>query len=410
MQQRFPLGFWNYVDAADQDATAVADWDDCGMTLTMSPNYEPGKHDKARFVAILDEAYRRNIGIILRDNRTGWHGAAKDPEGYRARYRAVVEEFGSHPAVVAIHIGDEPNKDAKEDAMAALRIAAEVDRTLVPFLNHFPYFPGVEELVGAEHGYEAYLEDFDNQGDVRLLCYDCYSQMNPGDEGIQRYFTNLRMFSEAASAAGIPLWTTLLSVGHFRYRCPSEDDLRWQLYTALASGCKGILWFYFYMVNVVNYRLSPIDEHGKRTPTFDSLSRVQKTFLKKEGQVMPKLTATRVAHINRAYGGYELFLRGQDELLDWVTLTDDLPAIATWYQHEDGSRYFSLVNNSQKESAQVHLVFKGEHALYRQDFGPKEQDLMRNGPGGDSRYTAENGQTTVDTWLAPGQMVLYRVD
>ena len=78
MQQRFPLGFWNYVDAADQDATAVADWDDCGMTLTMSPNYEPGKHDKARFVAILDEAYRRNIGIILRDNRTGWHGAAKD--------------------------------------------------------------------------------------------------------------------------------------------------------------------------------------------------------------------------------------------------------------------------------------------------------------------------------------------
>ncbi len=407
---RFPLGFWNYVNAADQDASAVADWDDCGMTLTMSPNYQAGESDRNQFISLLDEAHRRNIGIILRDSRTNWKGAAADPEGYRARFRAALADLGSHPAVFGFHIGDEPNQHTKDDAVTALRIANEEDPNHTSFLNQNPYNAAIEAWVGAKDHYRQFLVDFSREGGAKLLCYDCYYQMNPGDAGVEQYFTNLNVFSQAAKELGIPLWTTLLSVGHFRYRCPSEDDIRWQLYTALASGCKGILWFYFYMVNVVNYRLSPIDEHGKRTPTFDSLSRVQQTFLKREGQVMPKLKVTKVAHINRAYGGYELFLKGQDELLDWVTLTDDMPAIATWYVHEDGSRYFSLVNNSQRESAQVKITFKGEHALYRQDFGPKEQDLLHGGPGGDSRYAMENGKTTVDTWLAPGQMVLYRVE
>ena len=50
--ERFPLGFWNYVNAADQDATAVADWDDCGMTLTMSPGYHAGESDREQFIAL----------------------------------------------------------------------------------------------------------------------------------------------------------------------------------------------------------------------------------------------------------------------------------------------------------------------------------------------------------------------
>ena len=50
------------------------------------------------------------------------------------------------------------------------------------------------------------------------------------------YFTNLREFEAASRRHGIPYWTTLLSVGHFRYRCPREDDMRWQVSTAAAHG------------------------------------------------------------------------------------------------------------------------------------------------------------------------------
>ena len=43
----FPMGFWNYVDIAYQDASAVRDWADAGMTLTMGPNYGPDPDEVA---------------------------------------------------------------------------------------------------------------------------------------------------------------------------------------------------------------------------------------------------------------------------------------------------------------------------------------------------------------------------
>lgn len=45
---RFPIGFWNYVPIAEQDASAVADGAQAGMTLTMGPQYGPGKEDTDR--------------------------------------------------------------------------------------------------------------------------------------------------------------------------------------------------------------------------------------------------------------------------------------------------------------------------------------------------------------------------
>ena len=97
-----------------------------------------------------------------------------------------------------------------------------------------------------------------DNGKFKMLCYDCYTQMNPEEEGTDRFFLNLKYYSDAAKAAKLPLWTTLLSVGHYRYREPNEDDLRWQLSAAAACGCKGILWFFIYMrAPMSNYRVSP---------------------------------------------------------------------------------------------------------------------------------------------------------
>ena len=45
--ERFPIGFWNYVDIGRQDASAVTDWDEAGMTLTMGPRYGPSEDEAA---------------------------------------------------------------------------------------------------------------------------------------------------------------------------------------------------------------------------------------------------------------------------------------------------------------------------------------------------------------------------
>jgi hypothetical protein len=85
--------------------------------------------------------------------------------------------------------------------------------------------------------------------------------------------------AEMAKRAGVPFWTTILSVGHYNYRCPSEDDIRWQFNSAIAYGAQGILYFFFYMRDPNdNYRLAPVDEFWDRTPLFDSLKRTNKGF------------------------------------------------------------------------------------------------------------------------------------
>ena len=60
----FPIGFWNYVDIADQHIADVNDWADAGMTLTMGPYYTSAASDVARMRAILDAA--ANIARALK--------------------------------------------------------------------------------------------------------------------------------------------------------------------------------------------------------------------------------------------------------------------------------------------------------------------------------------------------------
>ena len=82
------------------------------------------------------------------------------------------------------------------------------------------------------------------------------------------YFGCLKMFADAARRHGLPLWITPLAVGHFRYRCPTEDLFRWQVNTAAAHGMTGFVWFFFYMRDPHdNYRVPPIDEHWERVET-----------------------------------------------------------------------------------------------------------------------------------------------
>jgi len=251
--------------------------------------------------------------------------------------------------------------------------------------------------------------EFAKEANLDMFSYDCYAQMKEEDAGVEQYFANLYTFSKASLAAGIPLWNTVLSVGHFKYRCPSEDDLRWQLFTSLACGCRAIMWFFFYMREPhVNYRISPIDEHGERTSTYTSLSRIHRTFLKRQGEAMNGLTLDRVRFVNRAYGGFPLFVDFTDPLVSYIRTSDNTPAIYSVFHDEEGRTYIAITNNSCKESLRMEVEVKGKRDIYRVDFGPRETCLT-NVSRGDAQFNAGDTSSVITTWLAPGQMELYRI-
>jgi hypothetical protein len=202
-------------------------------------------------------------------------------------------------------------------------------------------------------------------------------------------------------------WTTLLSVGHFRYRCPREDDLRWQVNTAAAHGAKGLLWFFFYMREPHdNYRVAPIDEHGERTETYQWLSRVNRTFLKWHAPVLLECELVHSSHVGKAWGGWPAF-DGSGRTAK-AGSSAGTPLVISEFKHGNGSDYVAVVNNSQRDSTQAEIVVRGHKPnLHRVGWLARESSLTDS-----TGHGAEHGADyiKVQRWLAPGQMELFRVE
>jgi len=404
---RFPIGFWNYSPIDVFDASCVADWADAGMTLTMSPEFGPSPDHTRRMREILDAAQARDIRVILGHEHTYWPNLMRvGEETYCRQFRKALKDFGDHPAVFGFHVGDEPDTANFAPACRAVRLLKDMAPRLSPFLNLLPWHPGCEPRVGFTE-WNAYLDAYAEAARPDFLCYDCYSQMNPGTEGWDMYFKNLREFHEAAQRHGIPYWTTLLSVGHFRYRCPREDDFRWQLNTAIAHGAKGILYFFFYMRQPhENYRVSPVDEHWERTETYEWLSRVNRTFLNWHAPVVQELTLERVSHVGKAWGG--VAEHDGSGMVERAVSHCQTPLVVSEFRHANGSRYVAVVNNSQTDSSPAELRVRGRKPrLHRVGWKACEEPA----PSEDSwKYEGRDDGCLVRCWLAPGQMELYRFD
>lgn len=412
MFDKFPVGFWNYTSIEDTDISFVKDWVECGITLTQSPRYN-AKRDtdgsmKKKMLEIMDECHKNGIKLIINDSRVGWRGAHDNPEDYRRRYAEVLADFGNHPATYGIEVGDEPFRNSMPDVFAACKIQKEMAPHLAPFLNLLPLWNG---------GYIGYtdidecFEDYKANLNVNVICYDRYSQMNPEDSGTDYYFFDLRRYFELAKEMNIPLWTTLLSVGHFRYRVPSYDDYRWQFNTAIASGCKGVMWFYFYGFNAPNsnYRGSPMNMFGERTASYYALSDVLREFHHTFGNIFETLELQKSYHLGRAWGGFPLFKDGDSDILIHAETIHGIDGIISFFKDEEGADYIAIVNNSKDKSGQLALKF------------PKScGKLMRVGKNMLARYVLDDwhdeglddyGETyQYYPWLAPGQLNLYKID
>lgn len=412
--KQYPVSFWNYTNLTEHgqymDEAEVEEWADAGFTVPQSPRFDASQPEQvAHMRKLLDWCQARGMKMILGASTCTAKAVEKDgklvvPADYADRVRAAVAQLGDHPAVFGFHVGDEPQAKMKEPFFQCYRIQKEIAPDLHPFANLLPYFPGIERRAGTDT-WPNYLDEFCRKSHADLLCYDCYAQMNPGEDGWKHYFENLRLYREASLRNGVPFWNTVLSVGHFKYRCPNADELRWQFNTTVASGAHGVVWFFYYMrMPRLNYRLALVDENWDRTPAYDNLRRIQKAFHRFYGDLFTRLVCTKVMFNPTAYGGGETFC--PDQLVTKITPTDAKVLVSEFVDAQQRP-YVMLVNLSMTESQQVYLTFRGEKTrLFSWNWHGKEHEGIA--------YTArartrDESGTTVAHWLAPGQEAVYRV-
>lgn len=386
MDKNIKLGFWNYIESGKLGAEAVNDWKELGFNLAMSFDFDVRKHDKQDMLAILEVCKAQGVKLIIRDRRTRYKRYAKvSLDEFLCGVRQAYEDFGKHEATFGFFAGDEPTAEYEQAFTDVMRILQEEMPDLTPFGNVFPYWAGsdFDMLTGkAASHHEKVLTKMLQESGVPVISYDHYTQClqdNHNQEtGVNSWFYDLDQFQKITKENNCFFYVTALCVGHWCYRVPTEDDFRWQIYTALAHGARGVLWFHLYnLKGDESYRNAPFyGEDFKRTETFTYLARQQDIFHQNYEKQFNKMELTAVYHTGHIYDPSKRFCA--DETIKEVNGKFSYPTIISYYQEfESGQRWASIVNAHQRYANKITVYFTcGE---------------------------------TRTVWLAPGEMKLFNL-
>lgn len=184
------------------------------------------------------------------------------------RVKALTKTTRGHPALFGYYLRDEPSAKVFPGLRKWAAAFQKADPAACAYINLFPNYATPEQLGSPD--YERHLEAYVKTVRPRFISYDHYALM---EGGILRagYFENLEAVRRVALRHQIPFWNIVLSNAHFNYAEPTAAGFRFQLYTTLAYGGRGISYFTYFSPTTGNYRLAPIDQFGNKTATWEML-------------------------------------------------------------------------------------------------------------------------------------------
>lgn len=164
------------------------------------------------------------------------------------------------------------------------------------YINLFPNYVS-KEGMGAD-SYEEYVSRFIKEVGVDVLSMDYYPQFRPDADGRDGYCGNLEVMRKYSQEAGIPFWNFFNSMPFGTQTDPTEAQLRWQIYSSLAYGAKGVLYFCYY--TPVSHEFPKggaiITRNDQRTRHYDQAKRIN-FEIKNLGDTLMKLTSTSVVRV-----------------------------------------------------------------------------------------------------------------
>jgi hypothetical protein len=367
---RFPIIAFNQ---HLEDSKKTQDWfqgiADCGFAITFCDN-----------VAQLNRAKAAGLKAFIVDANLAlqpWE--QPDPAKIEAAIDQAVATFGGDEATLGFYLWDEP----KVSQFKGLSLAVSRLRETAPRLTEFVcMLPNYAKL---DTSYREFLTQYVETVSPALLCYNFYGTME-GGKLRDGYWSNLNDVQFVSAKAGIPFWTTVLSCTHFNFRELSDADIRFQVFSAIVYGAKGIGYYLYQTPTIGNYRLGPIDIDGTKTETWHKVKRVNRV-LNAWGPTLLQLRLKGVYHLDKAEPP-----SGKPSNLILAN-PDSTELVVGEFEHEDGGTYLIILNKNLSQSAGLYPVWSKK---------PSNIELLRE----DALWVPFSGE---DIWLAPGQAALLRI-
>ncbi|MHB9034386.1 MAG: hypothetical protein ACYC6L_15240 [Anaerolineae bacterium] len=391
-KQLFRLSFWWPPENTYEAWKLVAD---CGFNVVpfRSRSREEGRQ-------VLDWLQEFGILGMVEDRRI--HPRIVEQPGWEDTVRQVAADYADHPALWGYFMADEPRLAGIPPLGKLTRAFHRVDPAHVAYSNLLP-ITCTGESLGVVN-YDTYVQAYLEQVQPRLLSYDLYA-LHENDRDNPAYFQALQETRKWSLQAGIPFMNIFLSVPHFSYRDPSAEDLRWQVYSSLAYGAKGLTYFTYLTPDADNYRQGIIDVYGNPTVKYVPVQQLNHE-ISNLGPWLMRLTSTCVTHVGETA---ELYSRqvgsgsiveadggGRDLLVGEYIDTEKLPWVL-------------VMNKDRKHSAWVTLRIRTQFT--RIDEAARSTGHLREiarDSGAQAMALCEDGMV-VRFWLAPADGRLMRL-
>lgn len=346
---------------------------DCGFNLA--------GFVKPEFLDMVTAAQLKCIVIDKDQHPCEPEGDQTDEPRIRQHVESLVTRIGKHPAVFGYYVIDEPCMQFYPQLQTWVDAYRKAAPQALCYINLFGDHATPKQL--GVPTYAEYLDSYVQTVRPSFLSYDHYAMMADGTVR-DGYFQNLETMRAAALKNNLPFWNIVLGNAHYKYAEPTDAGLRFQLYTTLAYGARGISYFTYFTPNIGNYRLGPIDQYGRKTRTWDMMRNVN-TQLHRIGQVYVKLRSIGVFHYPDVPAGCVSI-----EASRWLEHVDGGNLLVGEFEGPEAQPYVMVVNKSLQES--VELVIRFREAGRVQFVSP---------------YTGQMANWAPDNhWLAPGQGLL----
>lgn len=251
--------------------THVRELAECGINLVVCMHKDYNTLD-------LFEKY--NVGAVVTGILPGWWGGDGDNASKMAernpieKYLSAAESFTDHPAIWGIDTGDEPSA---LDFPHYGKVIDTVDKHFpnqFAYLNLYPNYASVSQNNATETvnqlgtpTYAEHIEKYCEYVGTDYICYDFYMY----SASVAGAYENLRIVSDACLRTGRDMWIVLQVNSNREAEWISENQLRFQAYSAMAFGAETIIWACY---TAGWWHNQVLDKTGEKTEQYDKLKTV----------------------------------------------------------------------------------------------------------------------------------------
>jgi hypothetical protein len=199
-------------------------------------------------------------------------------------------------ALMGYMIADEPAAGSFPEMAKAIEQVRKLKPGKLGYVNLFPNYAPAWTFGGPT--YDDYLRGFIEVAKPDVLSMDHYPVMRPNRDSRPDYRANLESCRTQSLKAGIPFWNYFASMPLFEHLDPTEAQLRWQIFSSIAYGAKGVLYFCYWTPRGPGFAKggAVISAEGVPTRHFDEARRIN-AELKNWGPTLMKLKNTGAYYI-----------------------------------------------------------------------------------------------------------------